>query len=223
MAMQVRIVHCVKPSCDLRFPVLEGEAFDDCCPACGGPVERLLDFTEIFESQQRSYKFGQPTRFEALLDNIRSAWNVGSMLRTADGLGISHVHLCGISPTPDHPKVAKTSLGAERWVSWTQHANGLKAVQALKQSGVQIWGLERTGRSEDLFEIAKELTPPGVLVVGNEVCGIDPGILVQCDRVVHLPMLGLKGSYNVAVAFGMAAGIIFQNLVEANRFAPDQN
>lgn len=221
--MQVRIVHCVNPSCDLRFPVLEGDEFDDRCPACGGPVKSLIDFTEISDSRQSDYQFGLSMRFEALLDNIRSAWNVGSMLRTADGLGMSHVHLCGISPTPEHPKVAKTSLGAESWVSWTHHADGVKAVQAMKQGGVQIWGLERTGKSEDLFEIARELTPPGVLVVGNEVCGIDPGILVLCDRVVHLPMLGLKGSYNVAVAFGMAAGIVFQNLVKPNQFATDQN
>lgn len=220
---QVRIVHCGNKYCDLRFPVLGGEDFEGRCPACGGSAEIVLSYPETREYARTVREGHQPIRFEAFLDNIRSAWNVGSMLRTADGLGMTCVHLGGISPTPEHPKVAKTSLGAERAVPWTRHANGLVGVRSLKQEGLQIWGLERTGNSHNLLDLHQKFSLPGVLVVGNEVGGIDPGILDQCDRIVHLPMFGLKGSYNVAVAFGMAAVLIFQSIVEMCRPAPDQS
>lgn len=143
---------------------------------------------------------------EALLDNIRSCFNVGSMFRAADGSGLSHIHLCGLSPTPDNPKVSKTALGAEISVPWTQHLDGLTAVNLLKQRSYRIWGLEGGPRSQSLFSLGRLLAgSPILLVVGNEVSGIDPGILDLCDRVISIPMEGFKRSLNVAVAFGIAA------------------
>jgi 23S rRNA (guanosine2251-2'-O)-methyltransferase len=142
---------------------------------------------------------------EALLDNIRSVFNVGNMLRSADGVGIRHVHLCGITPTPSNPKLAKTSLGAEHTVAWSYHRDGLAAALSLKESGLRLWALEGGARSESLFEAVADLHgPPIVLVVGNEISGVDPGILAQCDRVLYLPMQGVKTTLNVAVAFGIA-------------------
>jgi tRNA G18 (ribose-2'-O)-methylase SpoU len=143
---------------------------------------------------------------EALLDNIRSVFNVGNMLRTADGAGIRHMHLCGITPTPHNRKLAKTGLGAERFVPWTHHRNGLAAAVSLKKQGLRLWGLEGGSRSESLFSLGVDLQgPPIVLVVGSEISGVDPSILEHCDRVLCLPMQGVKNTLNVAVAFGIAA------------------
>ena len=142
---------------------------------------------------------------EALLDNIRSVYNVGNILRSADGVGIRHVHLCGITPTPSNRKLAKTSLGAEHTVAWSYHRNGLAAALSLRESGLRLWALEGGSRSESLFEAIGDLRgPPIVLVVGSEISGVDPGILAQCERVLCLPMQGVKTTLNVAVAFGIA-------------------
>jgi tRNA G18 (ribose-2'-O)-methylase SpoU len=142
---------------------------------------------------------------EGLLDNIRSTFNVGNMLRTADGAGIRHMHLCGITPAPSHPKLAKTALGAERAVAWTHHKDGLAAAISLKKRGLRLWALEGGARSVSLFESISELHgSPIVIVAGSEVSGVDPGILNECERVICLPMQGSKTTLNVAVAFGVA-------------------
>jgi tRNA G18 (ribose-2'-O)-methylase SpoU len=143
---------------------------------------------------------------EALLDNIRSVYNVGSIFRTADGAGLRHLHLCGITPPPDHPKTAKTALGAEQAVAWTQYRNGLDAAVTLQERGCQLWAIEDSSQAESLF--AAPILPDGlpiVLVVGNEIAGIDPEILDRCDRILYIPMQGRKKSLNVASAFAIAA------------------
>jgi 23S rRNA (guanosine2251-2'-O)-methyltransferase len=143
---------------------------------------------------------------EAVLDNIRSTFNVGAMFRTADGAGLRHIHLCGITPMPEHPRVAKTSLGAEYAVPWTYYENGVETVKKLKLSGMKILALEIGADSVSLFDAARsKSTQPIALVIGNEVNGIDPGILEFCDQQVWIPMLGYKRSLNAAIAFAVAA------------------
>jgi tRNA G18 (ribose-2'-O)-methylase SpoU len=143
---------------------------------------------------------------EALLDNIRSIYNVGSMFRTADGAGIRHLHLCGMTATPEQPKVVKTALGAEQAVGWTFHPNGLEAAEGLQKQGYRLWALEGGRRAEPLFAAQVDPAgPPILLVVGNEVAGVDPAILERCERVLSIPMSGVKQSLNVVVAFGIAA------------------
>jgi tRNA G18 (ribose-2'-O)-methylase SpoU len=140
-----------------------------------------------------------------MLDNIRSAWNVGAMFRSADGAGFSRLHLCGFTPTPEIPAVGKTALGAELSLPWTWAPDGVALAQTLLEQGCQLWALEQESRSVSIYASKPEL-PGGrlVLVVGNEVCGVDPGILALCQRVVHIPMHGGKRSLNAAVAFGIA-------------------
>jgi tRNA G18 (ribose-2'-O)-methylase SpoU len=143
---------------------------------------------------------------EALLDNIRSAWNVGSMFRTADGLGIRRLHLCGLTPTPENPKVVKTSLGGEKKVAWRQYNDGVKAARELREQGFHLWALEDCPQAEVLTDIGPYTSRgPLLLVVGNEISGVDPGILELCERVLSIPMRGVKRSFNAAVAFGIAA------------------
>lgn len=149
---------------------------------------------------------GMYTReIHVLLDNLRSAFNVGSILRTADGAGCAHAYLCGISATPDNPKVAKTGLSAEFAVPWSYHPNGLDLAHTLVNAGKCLWALEGGPRAEPITA-ALPVTPgaPLVLIAGNELAGVDPAILALCERTVYLPMVGFKRSLNVAVAAGIA-------------------
>jgi tRNA G18 (ribose-2'-O)-methylase SpoU len=151
------------------------------------------------------------TAIALLVDNVRSLRNVGSMFRTADGAGITHLYLGGITPTPDHPKLAKTALGAERVVPWTHDPDACGLAERLLAEGHRLWALEGGPRSQSLFDRDTLRAASGaqlVLVVGHEVSGIDPRIQRLCERVVHLPMQGVKTSLNVSVALGIAAYVL---------------
>jgi tRNA G18 (ribose-2'-O)-methylase SpoU len=199
----VVIRQCVRKACSFRFPVNDDVVSALKCPKCGA----LTSIVEHFELGNDT-----PNRpsisnhhIEAYLDNLRSVFNVGSIFRSADGCGIEHIHLGGITPSPAHPHMKKTALGADNSVTWEQHWDGLEAVRSLKEKGYQIIGLEYTDRSTPLFELKTPVGLPCLLIVGNENYGIDPGILDECHQIVHIPMSGLKESLNVAIAFSIAA------------------
>lgn len=199
-----QVYQCTRETCRLRFSSLPGDPKAARCPLCRAYTEAI---EIVYDRAAVALRVG-PARgpqLEVLLDNIRSSWNVGSMLRSADGAGVRHIHVCGISSLPDQPKVAKTALGAEKSLPWTFHPDGAAAARSLKDQGLRLWALEGGSRASSLFDAAVDLPgPPIVLVVGNELSGVDPGILELCERVVCLPMQGVKGSLNVAVAFGIA-------------------
>jgi len=200
-----QIRQCIRSECKLRYPWVIGTAYTERCPRCGGST-RLILARNMEDLTPNSAKPILNNSMEVLLDNIRSAWNVGSIFRTAEGVGIRRIHLCGITPTPDNPKVTKTALGTEETVSWNYSTNSIDTVLRLKKQGLRLWALEWDVRSESLIEVTKGLPgPPVVLVVGNEVCGVDPGVLEVCERIIYVPMLGIKRSFNVAVVFGIAA------------------
>ncbi len=202
-AAQYVFRQCTRPSCQFRFPTELANRRAEYCPKCG--AETLI-VAQVTPQPQRSIPAPAGLQLEGLLDNIRSLFNVGAIFRSAEGAGFSSLHLCGITPTPDHPKLAKTALGAESCLQWTYTPNALAAARSLKEGGAILWALECTGDARPLFDILAE-RPAGrlVLVAGNEVVGVDPGLMAMCDRVVMLPMQGQKESLNVAVAFGIAA------------------
>jgi tRNA G18 (ribose-2'-O)-methylase SpoU len=138
-----------------------------------------------------------------IANNIRSAENVGSLFRTADSLGVSKLWITGYSPTPEHPKVEKTALGAESAIPWEQATDVVDVIQRLKSEGFRIVGLELDRRSVNLTEFH----PPEwtALLLGNEVEGIPPFLLDQCDDVVSISQKGMKESMNVGVAAAIAS------------------
>jgi tRNA G18 (ribose-2'-O)-methylase SpoU len=138
-----------------------------------------------------------------VLDRIRSAHNVGSIFRTADGARLQELVLCGYTPTPPHKHLSKTALRAVESVPWRHFENVEMALDDLKARGVQVLGMEFTDMSTSLYEF--DLKFPVALIVGNEAEGLSSEVLARCDAVVHLPMHGLKTSLNVSVAFGVAA------------------
>ena len=196
------IRQCQNNACRFRFPAAEGDTRGDVCPYCGAA-------TAVIPLKRAPAAISHPAprrAIELLLDNIRSAYNVGSIFRTADGAAARHLHLCGITATPKHAKVHKTALGADGRIPWTHNRNALDTAIALKQQGYILWALEETPQAESLY--TADLTVPDgrplLLILGNEKTGVDPAILSQCHRILALPMFGHKNSLNVAVACGIA-------------------
>src|SRR3972149_742444 len=137
-------------SCGLRYPLKAEHPFGLRCPDCMGETQSVL---KIELNDQKFIEEDAPSpdilekniykpAISVLVDNIRSAWNVGSLFRTADGFGFSHAYLCGITPTPDLEAVQKTALGAENFVHWSYHKDAVKLARKLKKEGFKIWALE---------------------------------------------------------------------------------
>ena len=192
-------------SCGLRYPAQEGNSFGIRCPICLGETTVVLK-KSINASEKSREKDARKKDFSraVLLDNIRSAWNVGSIFRSADGFGLDHAYLCGITPTPEIEAVTKTSLGSEESVPWSHHKDAVKLIQGLKKEGWKIYALEEDMRAGKLHK----LTPSrqnSVLILGSEITGVDPDLLDLCDEIFYIPMHGEKRSLNVAIAFSVAA------------------
>lgn len=137
-----------------------------------------------------------------ILDNIRSRENVGSIFRTADAAGVKKIYICGITPVPPHPKITKASLGAETYVLWEYYKQAGKIIKELADKHMNIVALEQTRKSSDIFKFKPKF--PLILILGNEIRGVRPQILKQCDNIINIPMRGKKESLNVSVAAGVA-------------------
>jgi tRNA G18 (ribose-2'-O)-methylase SpoU len=149
--------------------------------------------------------------------NLRSCHNVGSLLRTADGLGVEKVYLTGYTPYPkiEHDdrlphlankisaQIHKTALGAEDFVTWNHESNIVQVLTSLKRAGYTIVALEQAKHSINLNEFKP--VERVALVVGREVEGIEPEVLELADTIVEIPMFGRKESFNVVQAAAMAA------------------
>lgn len=213
------IRQCVRPNCRFRFPETTQHPIYDRCPKCGSPTQRVELPSPNLKPPSTTYRPPGP-EVEVLLDNLRSAFNVGSIFRSADGAGVRHLYLCGITPTPGNLKISKTALGAEHTMPWTQHWDSFEVIRQSKKSGLRLWALEGGSGSVSLFNCLSKLPgEPILLVVGNEVSGVDSGILKICDQVVYLPMAGIKDSLNVSIAFGIAVYTIRYHI--SNPFPPD--
>ncbi len=211
------LARCPYPDCGWQFEVA-GQERRGICGKCSRectakPLEVWREIDRQWQRYQQQANANNQHAASAaplltvIAEDIRSLWNVGSIFRTADGAGISHLYLCGITGIPPRKQIAKTSLGAEDSVPWQYARHALEPIASLKAQRITIVALERTAASMPLSDVLKEdkLKPPVCLVVGNEVTGISLETLSACDYICHLPMHGVKESLNVSVAFGVAA------------------
>jgi len=196
------VLKCSSDACGMRYPSPADDPRRDACPLCEAPVAQLQTFAA--PPPQPTSPASDGTLLVGVLDNIRSALNVGTMMRSADGAAIDHLYLGGLTAPADHPKVTKTSLGAEQSVPSTSHLDIIDTIKQLQADGVEIWAIDFTDRSEPLQGI-QDRPSRLAFVVGNERAGVDPEILRMADRHVHLDMLGMKSTLNVGVTFGAAA------------------
>jgi len=149
----------------------------------------------------------------AILHNIRSLYNVGSIFRTSDAVGISKIYLCGYTPAPYDEfglpigPLVKTALGAERTVAWEKCASTTRLLDKLHDDGYKIFAVEQSKRSMPYqhLRLSKRQLEKAALIVGNEIKGVSPAVLSRADKILEIPMFGKKESLNVAVAFGIVA------------------
>lgn len=149
-----------------------------------------------------------------VLDNIRSVHNVGSVFRTAEGLGIYNIYLCGTTPQPidrfgrARRDMTKVALGAEKDIPWKYFKMTQEAIEELKQKGFTIISVEQDRRSVDYkkMKIAEKVA----FVFGNEVEGISKNILNESDVIIEIPMKGKKESFNVSVTVGIVLSAVIE-------------
>lgn len=147
-----------------------------------------------------------------VLDNVRSAQNVGSFFRTADAFGISHIALCGISCTPPNREIHKTALGAEMSVAWSYYPTTLECIAQLRQEGYRIVAVEQIEGSTMLDSFRAEQGTKYALVFGNEVEGVDQAVADIVDDAIEIPQVGIKHSLNVSVSAGVLMWEMFRQL-----------
>jgi len=145
----------------------------------------------------------------AVLDNIRSLYNVGSIFRTSDAVGIEKLYLCGITPIPldrmgrVRPSFLKVDLGAHENVEWERNSYTWRAIDKLKSDGYKIYVVEQDKKSVPYYSV--KVPKKSALVVGHEVRGVSEAVLKRADKILEIPMAGIKESLNVSVAFGIVA------------------
>jgi len=170
---------------------------------------RKLSMDELNRKTVEEFKQAEKNKIIVLLDNIRSAYNVGSIFRTADAFLIECIFICGYTPPPTHRQVHKTALGAVDTVDWMQFENIQDAVHQLKQNDYAVYAIEQAEQSIQLNQFQSSSNKKIAVVFGNEVTGVQDLIMQQCDGCIEIPQHGMKHSLNVSVA----AGIVLWKLV----------
>jgi tRNA G18 (ribose-2'-O)-methylase SpoU len=145
-------------------------------------------------------EFKETPKFPAIVvvEDVRSAMNVGAIFRTCDAFAIEKLYLCGYTPTPPHKDIMRTALGSVDSVAWEHHQDINTVLNVLKSDGYTLYGVEQTKQSillQDVPAIQKV-----AFIVGNEVDGVSEKTLLQCDGIIEIPQFGTKHSLNVSVA-----------------------
>lgn len=160
------------------------------------------DQAQVQNLDRTQYQSGQHAIY-LICENLRSAWNVGAILRVADCLGLKKVYLCGFTPKPgQHAEISSSALGADLKELWEARLDAREALQELKQQAVPCYGLETATAAKNLLLEQPKL--PLALVLGNERWGVLPSTIQHLDGLYQLPTFGKKNSLNVAVAAGAA-------------------
>ncbi len=149
-----------------------------------------------------------------VLDNVRSAQNVGAFFRTSDAFAIERVALCGITATPPSRDIHKTALGAELTVEWKHYDTTLECVEALKTEGYKLLAIEQVEGAVMLDKLEVDTSEHYALVFGNEVAGVDQAVVDVCDGAIEIPQAGTKHSINVSVAGGVVLWPFFMAMRE---------
>ena len=161
-------------------------------------------------------EFAQMSRIPVVvvLDNVRSAQNVGAFFRTGDAFAIERVALCGITATPPSKDIHKSALGAEMTVEWSHYSSTIECVEQLKADGYQLLAIEQVEGAVMLDKLEVDASAKYALVFGNEVAGVEQGVVDLCDGAIEIPQIGTKHSLNVSVAGGVVLWPFFVKLKE---------
>jgi 23S rRNA (guanosine2251-2'-O)-methyltransferase len=173
-------------------------------------MKRKLANEELGRKSADEFRSSSKTPVLVILDNIRSHHNVGSVFRTADAFALEGVWLCGYTPVPPHREIHKTALGATDTMEWKHFQATSDAIREARQAGYKLIAVEQTEGSILLQDITKQFPGRVALVFGNEVGGVDQGVIDACDAVLEVPQEGTKHSINISVCAGVVLWEFFR-------------
>ena len=172
-------------------------------------TNKKLSMNELNRKTVEEFKRSDKTPLIVVLENIRSAYNVGSVFRTADAFLLKAIYITGYTCTPPHKEIKKTALGAEESVDWSHFANATEAIKVLREAGYKIYAIEQALNSQKLQKVQFNMAEKIAVIFGNEVTGVEQETILQCDYCIEIPQLGMKHSLNIATA----AGVILWEIV----------
>ena len=172
---------------------------------------RKLSMDELNRKSVKEFKESEKLPVIVVLENIRSAYNVGSVFRTADAFLLEGIDLCGYTPRPPHRDINKTALGATETVAWNYFDKTTDAVKKLHEEGYEVWAVEQVKDSILLNELELTGLEKLAIVFGNEVEGVQEEVIQMCRGCIEIPQLGMKHSLNISVA----AGVVLWELCRA--------
>ena len=172
---------------------------------------RKLKNNELGRINIEEFKRATKTPITIILDNVRSAINVGSIFRTSDAFLIENIILCGITATPPDKEIRKAALGSTDSVKWEFFENTIDAVSKLKDAGYHIIGIEQADKSTMLNDINLPKKPIAI-IMGNEVNGVAQEIIDVCHTVIEIPQFGTKHSLNISVTTGIVIWELWKKL-----------
>ena len=173
---------------------------------------RKLKNNELNRLNLEEFKNSKKTPLIIVLNNVRSAHNVGSIFRTSDAFLVEKICLCGITPTPPHKEIRKTALGASESVNWQHYTKTIECINELKAVGYHIVSVEQADHAVMLNDFFSQRTTKYALVFGNEVKGVEQAIVSASDTVIEIPQYGTKHSLNISVSSGIIIWDLLQKL-----------
>ena len=172
---------------------------------------RKLKNSELERISVENFKSFEKTPIVVVLDNVRSALNVGSSFRTSDAFRIEKIYLCGITATPPNKEIRKSALGATESVEWEKVEDTESVIKKLKSDGYHICAIEQTEKSTMLndFILPKK---PIAAVFGHEVNGVQQSVVDLCNQCIEIPQIGTKHSLNISVSVGIVIWDLYQKI-----------
>ena len=170
---------------------------------------RKLSMEELGRKSVEEFKQSDKTPVIVVLENIRSAYNVGSVFRTSDAFLVEAIYIIGYTSQPPHKEIKKTALGAEETVDWKHFNTSAEAIEELRTKGFNIYAVEQAEGSYKLNAIHIEPVEKIAVIFGNEKSGVEQSTISFCDGCIEIPQLGVKHSLNIATA----AGVVLWELV----------
>jgi 23S rRNA (guanosine2251-2'-O)-methyltransferase len=170
---------------------------------------RKLSMDELNRKSVDEFRRAKKIPVIAVLENIRSAYNVGSVFRTADAFLIEAVYITGYTAKPPHKEITKTALGAQDSVEWKYFENTKTAIKELRLNNFKIFAVEQVADSISLKNFCEPNIDKTAFIFGNEVRGVEQGTISLCDGSIEIPQFGMKHSLNISVA----AGIVLWEIV----------
>lgn len=177
-----------------------------------------LSMDELNRKSVAEFKRSDKTTVIAVIENVRSAYNVGSLFRTADAFLLQGIYITGYTAKPPHKEIKKTALGAEESVDWQYFQTASEAIIQLKEAGYKVYAVEQVVNSYSLQSMEFKNDDKIAVIFGNEVTGVEQETILQCDACIEIPQLGMKHSLNIATA----AGVVLWEIIRTRMMNTEQ-